>query len=160
MDKDKLISQIISLLEIKVETLTKAAITAHADATGEESKSENKYDTRGLEASYLAEAQANMVAEIKEDISVYKKLVLQNFAQDSTIRLTAFIELESDNNESHFYFIGPNNGGLQLEYEGNEVMLITPSSPLGGKLIGLNIGDIVEIKSNNTNKECEIINIC
>lgn len=159
MDKNNLISQIISLLEIEANNLTKAAITAHADATGEESKSENKYDTRGLEASYLAEAQANMVAGLKKDISVYKKLELQDFTHNKSIRLTALIELESEDDVSSFYFLGPNSGGLQLELEDQKVLVITPNSPLGGKLIGLDVGDSVEIKTNNVKKYYEVVSI-
>ena len=36
-------------------------------ATNEESKAENKYDTRGLEASYMAQAQSLRVSELKKD---------------------------------------------------------------------------------------------
>lgn len=159
MDKNKLVSQIILTLENKAANLTKAALTAHEDATGEESKSEHKYDTRGLEASYLAEAQANMVAEIKKDIAVYKKLELRKFSSNSSIQLSAIVQLESEDAKHSFYFIAPNNGGLQLKCNNNFVVCITPSSPFGRKLLGLNIGDFVEIKTKNIHREYEVINI-
>src|SRR5690606_41710128 len=40
-----------------------AAQATREDATHEDNKAENKYDTRGLEASYLAEAQARQAEE-------------------------------------------------------------------------------------------------
>lgn len=54
MDKRALIKKIVAQLEAELALLTKAARSAHAEATHESSKAENKYDTRGLEASYLA----------------------------------------------------------------------------------------------------------
>jgi hypothetical protein len=35
-----------------------------------------------------------------------------------------------------FYFIGPSVGGTEVEHEGHEIIVITPSAPLGQKLMG------------------------
>ena len=58
MNKRELVNQIIQQLTGEVEVLFKAARAAHAEATHEQSKAEDKYDTRGLEASYLARGQS------------------------------------------------------------------------------------------------------
>lgn len=50
----------------------KVARTAHAEATHEESRPEDKYDTRGLEAAYLASGQAKQAAEAKRAIAQYE----------------------------------------------------------------------------------------
>jgi transcription elongation GreA/GreB family factor len=155
MNKQKLLALIIEKLEHEAENHAKAAMVAHADATEEESKSENKYDTRGLEASYLAGAQSRMLAESMQNIGVYKSLEIRNFSEDSTVALTALVELEADNNTRCFYFIGPNSGGVEVDIEGVNVMLITPSAPLGGRLMGKGIGDCVVMGA----REYEIISI-
>ena len=54
MDKSRLIKQIVASLSQSLGVLEKAARASHAEATHESSKAESKYDTRGLEAAYLA----------------------------------------------------------------------------------------------------------
>ena len=160
MNKQELVSQIVTLLEKEAANLTKAAQTSHADATGEESKAENKYDTRGLEASYLAGAQAAMATESMQNIFCYKTIKLYEFNSDSKIALTAFIELESDDGKRSFYFLGPKNGGVEIEQNGIKVLLITPSSPIGRQLIGCTVGDCISTNIGNTKKNYEVVNIC
>ncbi len=159
INKQELLLSIVDLLSREAENLVSAAKTAHADATAPESKAENKYDTRGLEASYLAGAQAKMAATSMQNIVSYKALELKEFSDKSRIALTAFIELESEDGSRNFYFLGPKGGGTEVEFNGMKVLLITPSSPLGGKLIGREVGDSVKIELGATKKEYEIISI-
>ena len=65
MNKSEVIRKIIEALRSEFETYIRAAKFSYAEATAEENRAENKYDTRGLEASYLAAGQANKVAEIE-----------------------------------------------------------------------------------------------
>ena len=159
MNKQALVLSIIDLLMAESEHLASAARTAHADATAPESKAENKYDTRGLEASYLAGAQAKMAATSLQNIAAYKMLELKEFNNKSRIALTAFIELESGDGSRSFYFLGPNGGGTIVEHEGMKVLLITPASHIGTKLLGREVGDSIKIDSGSTKKEYEIISI-
>ena len=72
--KSDLIERIIEALNESLAVLEKAARAAHDEATHESSKAENKYDTRGLEAAYLAGGQARQAREILESIKVYGSL--------------------------------------------------------------------------------------
>ena len=58
MDKPHLLALIVATLAHDLDVLTRAAQTAYEAATAEENIAENKYDTLGLEASYLATGQA------------------------------------------------------------------------------------------------------
>src|SRR5437868_12820809 len=138
--KSELIGCIIEALHDSLAVLEKAARAAHAEATHESSKAENKYDTRGLEAAYLAGGQARQAREILESIATYESLALKEFAADEPIDLTALVEMESDGAKG-WYFIGPKNGGLEVESGGKKVTVITPQSPLGQNLIGKKAGD-------------------
>lgn len=122
-------------LNESLDVLQKAARAAHAEATHESSKAENKYDTRGLEAAYLAGGQARQAKEIMDSIASYEKLVARDFAADEPIDLTAVVEVEA-NRDRQVYFIGPTGGGLEVQFEGKEVTVITPKSPLGQNLMG------------------------
>ena len=62
--KSELYELIRSELRVRLGRLTQAALDAHAAATDPGSKAEGKYDTRSLEASYLARGQAQQVAEM------------------------------------------------------------------------------------------------
>ena len=57
------VAQIIAALTSELDGYKRSARSAHEEATSEQSKAENKYDTRGLEAAYLAGAQSRQAAE-------------------------------------------------------------------------------------------------
>jgi FKBP-type peptidyl-prolyl cis-trans isomerase len=120
MNKAQLLKQIIASLSESLGVLDKAARASHAEATHESSKAESKYDTRGLEAAYLAGGQARQAKEILDSIKLYQSLVVRDFAPDEAIGMTALVELDSDGLRST-YFIGPKNGGLEIDFQGNTV---------------------------------------
>src|SRR3954465_1604555 len=100
MKKSALIKKITSSLAANLELLQKAARASHAEATHESSKAENKYDTRGLEAAYLAGGQARQAREILDSIQKYETLAVKEFSDDEPIDLTAVVELEVDGTRS------------------------------------------------------------
>src|ERR1043165_8946914 len=133
MNKRAAVKSIIARLAEELASSIKASRTAHEEATHEESKAEDKYDTRGLEAAYLAGGQARQAAETEKAIAAYESLVLRKFGANDPIDLTALVELESDA-ERIFYFLGPVSGGLELTHDGKQVIVITPQAPLGQNL--------------------------
>jgi len=139
MEKGQLIKQIIASLSESLGLLEKAARASHAEATHESSKAESKYDTRGIEAAYLAGGQARQAKEILDSIEIYSALATMDFAPDAPIDLTALVELDADGTRS-IYFIGPRNGGLEIEHQRKEITVITPQSPLGQNLMGKKSG--------------------
>ena len=139
MKKVSLLKKIIARLNENLDTLETAARNSRAEATHESSKAESKYDTRGLEAGYLASGQARQAREILESIKIFEALPLRDFTAQEPVDLTALVELETEGARS-FYFIGPKNGGLEIEHDGREIVVITPQSPLGEQLMGKTAG--------------------
>jgi transcription elongation GreA/GreB family factor len=135
MDKTQLLKQIVASLSESLRILENAALASHAEATHESSKAENKYDTRGLEAAYLASGQARQAKDIQGSIKLYQSLAVRNFAPGEAIDLTALVELDFDGTRSA-YFVGPKNGGLEISFRGKDITVITPQSPLGQNLVG------------------------
>ncbi|HXD01519.1 MAG TPA: transcription elongation factor GreAB [Verrucomicrobiae bacterium] len=158
MNKDELVKKIIASLTESLEVLDKAARASHAEATHESSKAENKYDTRGLEAAYLAGAQAKQAREILDSIARYEALSIRNFAPGEPIDLTALVELEMDGTDST-YFIGPKNGGLEINHDRREIMVITPQSPLGQNLTGRKSGDRWTTKLNGITVKYHLVSV-
>jgi transcription elongation GreA/GreB family factor len=148
--KALLIRQIVASLVESLGVLEKAARASHAEATHESSKAESKYDTRGLEAAYLAGGQARQAREILDSIKLYENLAVRNFTAEEPVDLTALVELDADGEKS-WYFIGPKNGGLEIQHQRKEIMVITPSSPLGENLMGKKTGDRWTAKLGGSN---------
>jgi transcription elongation GreA/GreB family factor len=156
--KSALIGRIVEALQDSLAVLEKAARAAHAEATHESSKAENKYDTRGLEAAYLAGGQARQAREILESIKVYRSLHVQEFGAADPIDLSAVVELETQG-EIGMFFIGPRNGGLEVDYEGTEITVITPQSPLGQQLIGKKAGQRWKTNFNGSRTDYRIVSV-
>src|ERR1700744_598220 len=110
MNKTQLLKQIIASLRESLETSHRAARASRTEATHESSKAENKYDTRGLEASYLAHGQSKQAAELQAAIAAFEKLAARAFGEAEPVDVGAFVELELDG-EKAAYFIGPKAGG-------------------------------------------------
>jgi transcription elongation GreA/GreB family factor len=93
-----------------------------------------------LEAAYLAGAQSRQAAETQSAIESFEKLPLKTFGATDLIDLSALVELKGGA-ERTFYFIGPAKGGLEVQQDGHEVVVITPQAPLGRELVGRRRGD-------------------
>jgi transcription elongation GreA/GreB family factor len=155
MNKRALIKKIVARLTVELEVYFRAAQASRAEATHEQSKAENKYDTRGLEASYLARGQSRQAAEIQDAIAAFEKLDARKFGADEPVDVGAFVELEL-NGETTAYFIGPRAGGTEVMHEKREVLVIVPQSPLGEQLLGRKQGESLKLKLANAQNQCRV----
>lgn len=144
MTKQQLLQTIIATLEADLALFTAAARTAHAAATHEECLPDNKYDTTALEASYIAQGQANRAQEIRLSLEAYRNLALRSFHDETPVRLTALVTLEDGAGNERRLFLGPQAGGMKIAGADGEIVVITPSSPLGRSLLGRRTGDEIQ----------------
>lgn len=144
LNKQTIVEQIIAALERELEGTMQSARDARLGATDEQNKAENKYDTRGLEASYLADGQSRQALETMQAIHLFRGLPLREFTEGESIELGALVELEHGRDRL-FYFIGPRAGGTEIEADGETVLVLTPQSPLGQQLNGLRAGDTFQM---------------
>jgi transcription elongation GreA/GreB family factor len=145
LNKRILIKKITAKLTGELEVYFRAAQFSRAEATHESSKAESKYDTRGLEASYLARGQSRQAAEIEAAIAEFEQLAVRNFGAGEPIDLGALVELEHGG-ENSIYFLGPRAGGTEVLHDKKEILVITPQSPLGEQLMGKKSGDTFQLK--------------
>lgn len=141
--KSEWICKIRAELRAQLKRLSKAAQEAHAAATDPGSKAEGKYDTRSLEASYLAAGQARQVDELAASLRMFDSLSLPDFQPNDAIDAGAFVETQL-NGETAYFLLVPTSGGLVIEHEGREITLLTPDSLLYRNLIDLRPGDSIE----------------
>jgi hypothetical protein len=138
--KDRLLDAIRAELRARFDRLTRAAKDAHAAATDPGSKAESKYDTRSLEASYLAAGQARQLEDLARDVSLFDTVSLPAFGIDDPIDAGALVEADL-HGESTWFLLAPAAGGLEIVHDGLEITLLTPESALYQKLLGLRTGD-------------------
>ncbi len=143
MNKPAIFAAILARLTAELEQTRQAALATHAEATDDENKSEDKYDTRGLEASYLAMGQSKKAEEAAQSLAQFQALTLRDFAAADPISLGALVVLGG--REGNCYFIGPRAGGTEISHEGRDVLVITPQSPLGRQLLGRHQGESLQL---------------
>lgn len=159
MNKQQVLQRIIEKLDIDLDIAIRAAQTAYETATHEENIAENKYDTLGLEASYLAAGQARRMEEIRQSLTRYQNLVLKPFDDTRGIQSGDLIVLESASGVAQHLFLGPDAAGLKISVDGTLITVITAKAPLGQNLLGRFDGDEVQISVNGSRQSFEITRI-
>ena len=156
MNKRALLKKILDQLKEELHSYARAARAAHAEATDPQNKAENKYDTRGLEASYLAHGQSRQVAETEQALEQFEKLAVRDFSEADPIEVGALVELEC-RKERSLYFLGPRAGGTEIMHEDRPVVVMTPQSPLGQQLLGKKQGDRFKLALGDARDVCRVL---
>ena len=148
MIKQQLIKDILRILQKEISGAISAAQQAHDGATHEQSKAETQYDTLGLEHAYLAQGQSRRIDELVHAISLLENWKVASFTQDDEIYLGALITLLNTHSKQLLYvFIAPSGGGVNIEIDKVNYQVITAQTPLGQSLIGLTVGETVNLNS-------------
>jgi transcription elongation GreA/GreB family factor len=132
---------LLAQLEAALATARAAHKAAVEGATHAEARPENDKDTRGLEQSYLARGVAQRAAELEAAVAAIAGWQPRTFASDAAIAVGALVEVDDDGRARHFLVAG-HGGGLALP---GEVMVVTPSSPIGRALLGRRVDDDCEV---------------
>ena len=158
MNKRAIIKKITAKLTEELSVYLRAAAYARDEATHEQNKAENKYDTRGLEASYLARGQSKQAAELEAAIVEFERVGVRKFAVGDAIAVGALVELEQGG-EKFFYFLGPRAGGTEVIHDKNEILVITPQSPLGEQLQGKKANETSQLKIGKETRTVKILSV-
>lgn len=144
--KQKLLEELIKRSKNELADLEEAAKANREFATDQEFKAESKYDTRALEASYLASAEAKRVEEIKLEIQILEEVDLEASKKLGEISIGALVELQHEN-QKRLYFLIPTAGGTLLKIEEDVVLVVSVFSPIGDALMGLREGEEFEVET-------------
>ncbi|WP_095110594.1 GreA/GreB family elongation factor [Pseudomonas sp. Irchel 3E20] len=145
MNKHSVHALILDKLQADLDIAQRAAQTAYETATHEENIAENKYDTLGLEASYLAAGQAKRVEEIRQALALCQNMALRPYDESTGIQVGTLLGLEDEQGRQQWLFLAPDGAGLKVQLVGQPITVITPRSPLGKSLLGKFEGDEVDI---------------
>ncbi len=137
MERKSAIHALQAQVKKQLETAQNAFKASRSTVTSDESKQEGKYDTRGLEESYLAHGLSQKINDF-EEIEVFLESCLM--AEPSTEVVLGSLVQGRLNNESVAYLLAPKGGGLEALVSEVEVTVVTPESPLGSQLLTLKAG--------------------
>ncbi len=157
--KPAIVAAILEKLTLEFTATQSAAHAAIQAATGDENKQENQYDTRGLEASYLAAAQTKRAAELETQISYYRALLAAPANSTNEVNLGTLVETEQASGRRAFYLLVPEGGGLSITYEGKPVNVITPHAPLGESLVGARIGETIDFENSGGVRRVRVVGV-
>ncbi|MDB4537347.1 hypothetical protein N9230_01900 [Akkermansiaceae bacterium] len=146
MTKAEVISILQKQLAEKVGVMKSALAVSNEGSSGDEAKSEGKYDTRAIEAAYLAEAQAEQLTQAEAALDVFQRFEASDYEISDAIGPGALVEAEVDGDLS-FFFLAPTGGGLTTDFLGCELTVITPDSRLYQSLVDKKMGDTLETPS-------------
>ena len=139
MDKAQVFDALREKLQQELNTAVGASRDAAEYATNEEARAESKYDTQGLEASYLAAGQATMANSLAEAIATLGSVQEEMIVPRDRVMRGALFECDLGGFREWFY-LSPVGGGETLDFDGEEISIVTAKSPLGAAVAGKTAG--------------------
>jgi hypothetical protein len=136
MDKFLLQQQVLERLAEDLLQAEQAARAAHKTATHEENIAENKYDTLGLEAAYLATGQARRAEAIRQAMANWRQFRPRRYDASKGIQLGALVCLVDTDDKQQQLFFGPDGGSMKLVSGAQLVQVISSEAPLGRAMLG------------------------
>lgn len=143
MNKKNILNFLKDQLQSEFDQAKAAYDTSRSHANSGEMKSEGKYDTRSIEAGYLAGAQKKRVDELEQELKLLDEIDL-TLCPD-TVSVGSLVEIEF-NEMTRLYFISSTSGGTMMKTNDEIVLVISAFSPIGVEVIGLKIGDSFDVE--------------
>ena len=159
MDKFLLQQQVLEQLAEDLLHAEQAMRAAHETATHEENIAENKYDTLGLEAAYLATGQARRAEDIRQAIANWRQFRPRPYDSRKGIQLGALVCLVDPADKQQLLFLGPDGGSMKLVNGAQLIQVISSEAPLGRAMLGKYEGDEVWIQVTSIRQQFEVLRV-
>ncbi len=142
-------NQILGLLKASLVSDFKQcqalAQKSRSDSADPELVQKSKYETQGIEASYLADAHSKRLLELANDLKRFEEFESKPALRKDVVLVGSLVALKS-NSKTEYYFISPVAVLKPLLVQGHEIKVISEKSPLAQELIGLKVGQDFEIE--------------
>jgi len=159
MDKFLLQQQVLARLAEDLLQAEEAARVAHETATHEENIAENKYDTLGLEAAYLATGQARRAEAIRRAMADWQQFRPRAYDASKGIQVGALVCLVDADDKQHQLFLGPAGGSMKLVSGAQVVQVISSEAPLARAMLGKCEGDEVALQLAPVRQQFEVLRV-
>jgi hypothetical protein len=151
MKRNAAIEALIEALREELGLAIRASKDAGEYATDDEARAESKWDTQGLESSYLAAGQAAQAEAIAEAIQALEKLSGESPDPHRPIGVGSLFECDTDNATDWFLLV-PIRGGTTAKVGHVEVTAVTPESPIGTAVSGKTPGETLTLPNGRRAK--------
>jgi len=167
IDKHRLLDLLRARVDAELRDLERRQRDVQAGATHEESRSEHAKDTRATEQSYLARGLAARVAEMRKTAAALQVLEPRRFEPDEPVAVGALVVLSTESDAAsaaepalpETCWLVTGAGGFELELDGGVVRTLTPVSPLGQALLGLQSGDGGSVRTPRGQRHFEVLRV-
>ncbi len=156
IEKKTVIDQLKANIQKELDAAKQAYDTSHKHATDQDLKADGKYDTRSIEAGYLAGAQMKRVNELEEEFKLIEEVNIDH--KPDMVSVGSLISLRH-NGQERFYFISSTSGGTMINVEGQVVLIISAFSPIGTEVLSLKAGESFEVEVAGKTREYDLIGI-
>ena len=150
MNKTTILQAVLEEMAKDLHRQQAANERASAGATSSEARAETKWDTCGLESSYLARGHAQQFEALAASVYELRAFPLPVLTGKS-IEAGALVEVEQGG-EAMLFFLLPCGGGIEVTVEGRDITVITPESPVGAALLDKEQGDTYSFRAGSTEK--------
>jgi len=144
--KKKIIEELLLKVRTELSALESASKSAKAYVTDGDIKSDGKYDTRGIEAGYLAGAQEKRVEELKLELQMLEEIPIRDFSKGEEVGIGSLVDL-TFKGQTRRYFIAPTAGGTMLNIDSTPILVISTFSPIGDAVFGTSLGEEFELET-------------
>lgn len=142
-DKQQILNAMIARLQADVLILEQAVQVARDTATHADCLGSSKYETMGLEASYLAQGQGTRLLDVERALEYFLRLHV--IPSEPAIGLSSLVALDDEAGHQQLLWLATEAGGLKVQHNTLNITVITPKAPLGHALMGKTMHDEVEI---------------
>ena len=156
--KEKILKALKENVNSEKKKLEELAKSSRSDATGDDMKSEGKYDTRAIEAGYLASAHKARLEELEQELQLLESFNIKSFKEDEPVAMGALLDIEL-NGMKRRYFLSATAGGTMLDIDGEAILVISVFSPIGSSVIGLSAGDEFEVEMKGGSRIYNLLSV-
>lgn len=150
--KSRVVETLRSALRDQLQALSTMTAAARDEATNAESQPENEYDTRALEASYLAAGQGMRLADLRDLVEWADALKPD---AHTVVGVGSLVHVD-DTSGDRWLLVAP-QGGRELDVDGTPIQVVGAESPLGSALLQLEEGDEAELETPNGERVIEVV---
>ena len=144
IDKARVVAALLDQARTELDGMEAVAEAARDEATSAETKAEGKYDTRATEASYLARGQAWRILALRKQVAWLSSDAPLKPLREPIVQVGALVTISGSRGD--LLFVAPIGGG-RVDVDGQTVLVISPSAPLGEAMVELETGDTFDVDS-------------
>lgn len=161
MDKKEFFKKMVDGLRRTLEQTKKVEKDYQSTANDHKGAMGSRYDTFKQEAQFMVTACQRRIHDASESLAFAEMLLAQISSHESDKRIStgSIVTLATQSGEVEMYVLADSGGGMELMYEGKEVMVITPYSPMGKQLVGHEAGEKVRVQIGNRETNYQVVEV-